>query len=124
MGSKIQSTFNCYVKCRNTSKRSLGSLHIIEYLSNFQEILRTHPLSNSSGLIILATLSILLNIYFLVRAYLNNRTKTKRGSNSESTGDVPNKDQSIGDAPNKDQNLNHVVVESNSTVTVSPEEKT
>ena len=92
--------------------------------SNFQEILTTHPVSNSSGLIILATLSIALNIYFLVRAYLKNRTKTKRGSNLESTGDAPNKNQSIGDAPNKDQNLNHVVVESNSTVTVSPEEKT
>ena len=81
-------------------------------------------MSNSSGLIILATLSILLNIYFLVRIYLKNRTKNKRISRSESTGDAPNKSQSAGDAPNKDQKLNHVVVESNSTSTVSPEEKT
>ena len=78
----------------------------------------------SSGLIILATLSIALNIYFLVRAYLNNRTKPKRVSDLESTGDVPNKSQSTVNAPNKDQNLNHAVVELNSTVTVSPEEKT
>ena len=71
-------------------------------------------MSNSSGLIILATLSILLNIYFLVRAFLKNRKKPRKSASSESTGD----------APNKDPDLNHVVVESNSTVTVSPEEKT
>ena len=85
-----------------------------------------HSVSNSSGLIILATLSILLNIYFLVRAYLKNRTKNKRISRSESTSDAPNKNQeeSTGNAPNKNQDLNLVVVESNSTVAVSPEEKT
>jgi hypothetical protein len=98
---------------------------------NFQEYKQTqpgqdHPLSNSSGLIILATLSILLNIYFLVRLFLKNRTKNKRISRSESTGDAPNKNQeeSTGNAPNKNQDLNHIVVESNSTVAVSPEEKT
>ena len=93
---------------------------------NFQEYKQTHGVSNSSGLIILATLSILLNIYFLVRLYLKNRTKNKRIFRSESTVDAPNKNQeeSTGNAPTKNQDLNHVVVESNSTVAVSPEEKT
>ena len=84
-------------------------------------------MSNSSGLIILATLSILLNIYFLVRAYLKNRTKPKSGSRSaESTVDASSKNQeeSTGNAPNKNQDLNHIAVELNSSVVVSPEEKT
>ena len=82
----------------------------------------------SSGLIILATLSIALNIYFLVRAYLKNRTKPKSGSRSaESTVDASSKNQeesTTGNAPNKNQDLNHIAVELNSSVVVSPEEKT
>ena len=102
-------------------------MYFISYLSNFQDFTDSHGKSNSSGLIILAVLSILLNIFFLVRAYLNFRTKTKSGSRSaESTVDAPSKNQeeSTGNAPNKNQDLNHIVVESNSTVAVSPEEKT
>ena len=108
-------------------------LYFISDPFNFQEYNQTQPqqsqphsVSNSSGLIILATLSILLNIYFLVRLYLKNRTKNKRISRSESTVDAPNKNQeeSTGNAPNKNHDLNHIVVESNSTVAVSSEEKT
>ena len=42
-------------------------------------IFQTHPLSQTTGITVLCVLSILLNFYFLIRAYCKNRDRAREG---------------------------------------------